>query len=197
MIVLTTRRTEINSIIETPGTYTTLTLALFKEHLKWDADDTSEDNKMQSALTSAIKQAEAYTRRSIDVATWRTYLSGFTNFTFDVAPVDVSAIAVKYYDVNNVEQTLATTEYTFKNRGADSYADMEFEATTSFPELYDRDEPVFVEFDAGYTVYPVDLQDIIMQQAADFFETRTNDVNGSMGRVTFGFHQRLFPYKIL
>lgn len=194
MIVLTTRRPEINSRILTPGSYTTLTLALFKEHLKWESTDTTEDNKMQSALTRAIKMAEVYTRRVIDPTTWQTYLTSFYDFTFDIAPI-AAISSVKYYDSSNNIQTLDAAKYTFINKGADSYAEMEFKS--DLPALYDRHEPVIVEFTAGYSTYPVDLVDIIMQQAADFFETRTNDVNGSMGHVTMDFHKSLFPYKML
>ncbi|HEY3402231.1 MAG TPA: hypothetical protein VGK59_02525 [Ohtaekwangia sp.] len=194
MIVLTTRRPEINSRVQTEGTYTTISLATFKEFLKWDADDTSEDTTMTACLKSAIKQAEAYTRRVIDRATWRTYLDGFNSFTFDVAPADT--VSVKYYDVDNTLQTLSATDYTFKNKGADAYAELEFDLASSI-ELYDRYEPVYVEYSAGYTTYPSDLQDTILHQAADYFENRTNDLPGSMDQVSFGFHQRLFPYKML
>lgn len=194
MIVLTRRRPEINSRVLTPGSYSVITLARFKEHLKWDSSDTSEDAVMQIYLTSAIKQAEAYTRRVIDPATWQTYLTGFHNFQFDIAPV-VSVTSVKYYDEDNVLQTLATDKYTFIDNGADAYAEMEFES--DLPALYDRHEPVVIEFTAGYGTYPSDLTGAILQQAADYFETRTNDVPGGMDKSTFGFHQRLFPYKML
>lgn len=196
MIVLTTRKPEISSRVLTPGVYTSLTLALFKQHLKWDEDDTSEDTIMQVYLTSAIKQTEAYTRRVIDPATWQTYLDSFHDFTFDIAPI-VAISSVQYYNSSNVLTVLPTTEYTFINKGADTYAEMEFEATTSFPELYDRHEPVYVQFTAGYSTYPSDLIGTILQYAGDLFETRTYDVSGSVDQVTFGFHQRLFPYKML
>lgn len=196
MIVLTTREPEINSRIQTPGVYTTITLVTFKQWLKWNADDTSEDIVMQLCLTSAIQQAEAYTRRSIDRATWRTYLEGFYNVTLDVAPIDTTTgYSVKYFDVNNVEQTLATNKYTLINKGLDSYAEIEFESDP--PELYDRNEPVYIEYLAGYTAYPVDLTAIILSQATDFFENRSNDLAGSLNQVTMDFHKRLFPYKML
>ena len=149
---------------------------------------------MQIYLTSAIKQAEAYTRRVIDPATWQTYLTSFYDFTFDIAPV-VALSSVKYYDKNNVLQTLASSNYTLINKGADAYAELEFES--GLPELYDRAEPVVVEFTAGYAAYPSDLTGTILQYAADLFETRTNDVAGAMSRVTMDFHKRLFPYKLL
>jgi len=149
---------------------------------------------MTTYLVSAIKQAEAYTRRAIDPATWEVFLDSFFDFTFDVAPIN-AITSVKYYDVDNVLQTLASTEYTFVNNGADAYARLEFES--DLPELYDRHEPVVIEFTAGYAAYPGDLTATILQYAADLFETRTNEVAGSLDKVAFGFHQRLFPWKML
>lgn len=194
MIVLTRLRPGISSRVLTPGVYTSLTLALFKQHLKWDSSDTSEDTIMQIYLTSAIKQAEAYTRRVIDPATWQTYLTSFCDFTFDIASI-VAISSVKYYDSANVLQTLAAANYTWIKNGDDAYAELEFES--GLPDLFDRHEPVIVEFTAGYATYPSDLIGTILQYAADLFETRTNDVAGSMDHVTFGFYQRLFPYKML
>lgn len=196
MIVLTTRRPEINSRIETEGTYTTIPLATFKEFLKWDASDTSEDTTMTAILKSTIKAAEMYTGRAIDRATWRTYLDSFYDFTFDVAPiVTTSGFSVKYFNSSNVEQTLGTTNYTLVNNGNDAYARIEFEG--SLPDLYDRHEPVYLEYLAGYTTYPPDLVDIILHEAATRFEHRTNQQSGALGDVIFGFHQRLFPWKLL
>lgn len=197
MIVLTTRRPEINSRVQTEGSYATITLSHFKEFLKWNADDTSEDTTMTYCLVSTIKQAEMYTRRVIERATWRSYLDGFYNATFDVAPIDLTTAVVKYFNDANVETTLATTEYTLKDFGADGFAEIEFESTSTFPELYDRFQPVFIEYEAGYETYPSDLIAIILQEAATRFENRTNEVAGSLGQVSFGFHQRLFPYKML
>lgn len=194
MIVLTRRRPEISSRVLTAGVYTSLTLELFKQHLKWDADDTSEDTIMQVYLTSAIKQAEAYTRRVIDPATWQTYLTSFHDFTFDIHPIN-AITSVKYYDEDNALQTLAASNYTWINNGADVYGELEFES--GLPDLYDRHEPVIIEFTAGYATYPSDLVGTILQYAGDLFETRTYDVSGSVDKVSFGFHQRLFPYKML
>jgi hypothetical protein len=151
---------------------------------------------MTAILKSAIKAAEMYTRRAIDRATWRTYLDSFWDFDFDIAPIVTSSgFSVQYYGSSNALQTLADSNYTVIDNGADAYARIEFES--GLPELYDRHEPVFVEFLAGYTTYPPDLVDIILHEAATRFELRTNEQSGGLERVNFGFHQRLFPWKML
>lgn len=196
MTLCSMRRREItpNSIIDAESSYSNVTLALFKQHLKWDVADTSEDGIMTAHLVGATKQAESYTRRVIGTSTWKSYLPGFDNVTLDVHPVVQSSIVVKYKDVDNVTQTLSASLYTVRNNG-DSYAQIEF--TGTMPELYQTDEPVWIEFTAGYAVVPSDLLIAIHRQAADYFETRTNEVYGSLSEVLFGFHKALFPYKIL
>jgi uncharacterized phiE125 gp8 family phage protein len=188
--------TQPNSRVATAGAYTEITLATFKQHLKWDSADTSEDTIMQIYLTAAFKQAEMYTRRVISRATWRSYLSGFHNVTLDVNPVDT--IVVKYYDVANSLTTLASTEYDIINNGPDAFQEIRFTWNTiTQPEVYDREEAVFLEYSAGYTTIPEGLQVAILRQAADYFETRQNITQGGNSLIDFGFHPLLFPYRML
>jgi hypothetical protein len=150
---------------------------------------------MNYCLFSVTKAAEDYTRRVISVATWKTSLDSFYDFTLDVAPIDIDSVVVKYYDEANAEQDLSTSLFAVINRGTDQFARIEFES--GLPQVYNRTEPVWLEFEAGYATYPSDLKAIIMQEAATRFENRTNDQAASLDQVTFGFHQRLFPWKML
>lgn len=165
-----------------------------KKHLKWNADDSSEDDLMNYYLVAAIKNAEAYTRRVIDLSTWRSYLCGLYDVYLDVHPVKLSSIVVKYFDVNDAEQTLNTSLYTVINKG-DSFAKIEFDG--SLPALSDMNEPVYIEYQAGYTNYPEWAIVPILKRAADEFEIRTGQTNNSLSTVEFNFHKSLFPYKML
>lgn len=187
--------TKPNSRVVSPGDYSGITLELFKKHLKWDASDTSEDDLMTVMLKSAIMQAESYTRRVIEPASWVTYLNGFSTVYIDVLPIDLESVAVKYLDTNSAEQTLDEENYTITNYGYDSYPKIEF--TGTLPSADNVDEPVWIEYDAGYATYPSDLTAIILRHAADLFENRTNDLPSSIDSVTMNFHKSLFPYKIL
>lgn len=187
--------TRQSSRVVTPADYSALDLTLFKQHIKWDAGDTSEDDLMRTYLAAAITQAEDYTGRVISSAAWATHLGGFYSLvTMDVHPIDTDLIVVKYYDVNNAEQTLADSEYVVLNNG-DDYVQIKFNGT--LPELYSRDEPVWIEYNAGYTTMPAGLQSEIIKRAADLFEVRTHDHNGALTPVTFDFHRAIFRYKML
>jgi hypothetical protein len=167
---------------------------MLKKHLKWDASDTSEDDLMNAYLVSAIKNAESYTRRVIDLSTWRSYLTGLFDVMLDVHPVTLSSIVIKYFDVNDAEQTLSTSLYTVQNNW-DSFAKIEFEG--ALPALSDINEPVYLEYQAGYVNYPEWLIVPVLKRAADEFEIRTGQVNNSLSSVEFTFHKSLFPYKML
>jgi hypothetical protein len=183
-----------NSRLQPEGNYNTIGISLLKKQLKIEATDVSEDDLLNAYLVSAIKNAEAYTRRVIDLSTWRTYLTSLSDVTLDVHPVTLSSIVIKYFDVNDAEQTLNTSLYTVQNNG-DDFARIEFEG--SLPSLSDIDEPVYIEYQAGYINYPEWLIVPVLKRAADEFEIRTGQVSHSLNTAEFNFHKSLFPYKML
>jgi len=118
-----------------------LSLQGFKEWMKWNPSDTSEDNTMSTNLFAAAKQAEMYTGRVILRKIYRTFIEYFpTVLRMDVHPIDITSLVVKYYDSSNALQTLASTEYFVKDNGSDAYAEIKFDGT--MPSLYDRFEPI-------------------------------------------------------
>lgn len=170
-------------------------LAEFKSHLKVDGDD--EDDIIQIYLNAAIEQAAKYTRRILVGGSY-VAISDFFYYTleFDVSPIDVDSIVVKYFDQNNAEQTLSTSLYTIKNFGDDEYAQIQFDGT--LPSVYNRYDAVKVEFDAGYVSVPSQIKQAIMLQGAAYYENRQSEVVGSTSHaIAMGFHQMLFPFKML
>lgn len=186
--------TKPNSRVQTEGNYNTIGVQLLKKQLKLEATDTSEDDLLNAYLVSTIKQAEAYTRRVIDLSTWRSYLCGLYDVRLDIHPVTISSIVVKYFDVNDAEQTLSTSLYTVQNNG-DDFVKIKFEG--SLPALSDIDEPVYIEYQAGYTTYPEWLVAPVLRKASDEYEIRTNQVNMTLQTVEYNFYKALFPYKML
>lgn len=171
-------------------------LSTFKQWIKWDADDTSEDLVMDHCIISATKQAENYTRRVISPGTWRSYFTCFPgSVSFDVLPVTLSSIVVKYLDENNALQTLDAGEYTLIDNGENDFVKIYFDG--DLPSLYDTYEPVYIEYTAGYTDLPEDIRVAILSRATDLFEQRGNEQSGALNEVVFGFHKQLFPYKML
>lgn len=186
--------TKPNSIRQAEGHYNTIGISLLKKQLKLEASDTSEDDLLNFYLVSTIKNAEAYTRRVIDLCEWKSYLNGFHDVTLDVHPVYLPSIVVKYFDVDGAEQTLSASLYTVQNNG-DDYVKVKFEG--GLPSTDGIDEPVYIQYLAGDSVYPEWLIVPVLKRAADEYEIRTGQVNHSLNTVEFNFHRALFPYKML
>lgn len=191
------RRIEITSRIQTEIDGID-DLTEFKEWLKWDADDTSEDDTMFTNLIAATKQAELFTRRALVKSTWRSFIDFFpSRLKLDVHPIALTTIVVKYYDTNNVPQTLAATEYFVKDNGPDAYAEIIFDGT--MPQLYDRWEPIYLEYNAGYESdeLPEPIKSGILKMATDYTEGRSNEVQSAVNQMTYGSLQLWYPYKMI
>lgn len=175
-----------------------LSLQGFKEWMKWSASDTSEDNTMSTNLFAAAKQAEMFTGRVILRKTYRTFIEFFPScLRMDVHPIDLTSLVVKYYDSDNALQTLTNTEYFVKNNGPDAYAEIIFDGT--MPSLYDRFEPLYLEYTAGYSLgnIPEMILSGICKRATDLTENRSNESQGSINQTMYSSEVLWFPYKML
>ena len=175
-----------------------VTLSDFKEFIKWESTDTTEDITMMSVLTAATDEAEGFTRRICLRGVWRTFIECFPNcLTFDVHPILVSSILVKYYDVDNQLQTLSASEYFVKDNGQDEFVEIKFDGT--MPSVYDRWEPIYVEYTAGYEFgyLPDRIKTGIMEKAANDFENRQSEQAGSLGHKYFNYQQSWYRYKMM
>ena len=186
---------EIRSKVVTPNSALVVPLADFKQFIKWDAADTSEDTTMTTCLKAATFQAESFTRRTVSLAPWQSTLPYFTNVFLDIIPV--ASVVIKYDDETGTEQTLATTEYTVIDNGIDDYAEIRFDGT--MPQLEsDNYEPVRIQYNAGYSTLPEGIKLGIMQLAASYFENRQNEVVGAgSNMISHSSIHTLYPYKLM
>lgn len=175
-----------------------VTLADFKQFIKWDADDATEDATMMACLTAATDEADSFTRRVCLRGTWRTFIESFPYcLKLDVHPILISSIVVKYYDVDNALQTLNSTEYFVKDNGPDEHIEIIFDGT--MPVIYDRWEPIYLEYTAGYEFghLPDRIKIGIMEKAANDFENRTSEQTGSLNTKFFNYQQSWYRYKMM
>lgn len=179
-----------------------VSLAAFKQHIKWAADDNSEDEIMSIYIASATEECADYIGRAILPGNWKTIFDSFyPSVTIDVIPVDPGSIVVKYYDADNTIQTLNASQYKIKTHGKDAYPTIDFDGN-ALPSVYDRYDSVQVEFTAGYgdeetDDVPARVKLAILIQAAGHFENRQSEQSGASSAIIFGAHQQLFPLKML
>lgn len=96
-----------------------VTLAEAKDHLNvtniGSPATTSPDDTLITALIQAAREhAEIYTNRSFVSQTWKLLMDDFPSWELRLSkPPLISVTSIKYYDTDNVQQTLvANTDYT-------------------------------------------------------------------------------------
>lgn len=187
------REIVLTSKLVTPSVTEIVSLANFKIHAK--VDGTDEDAIIPYYINTATEEATNYTRRVLMTGAWSTKVDYFPSvLTLDVVPVVLASIVVKYLDVNNVSQTLASSEYFIRDTGDDSYLKIEFDGT--IPETYDVENAVTIEYNAGYPTIPSTIYDWILNRAVSLYENRQSQVLGQVAHDVYGFAP-LFPYKML
>lgn len=176
-----------------------VTTAEFKAWAK--IDDDTEDALIDSLLSAATQAAENYTRRSIYPSTWNTTINAFETVELHVVPVDLSTIAITYYDVDNIATPLLAEFYNVIDNGPDDFVCILF--IGELPTLYDRADAVNISYAGGYAAgeCPEGIRVGILKRAASDYENRQDaaPVPGIIGKyalIAQYSHSDWFPYRI-
>jgi len=127
-----------------------VSLAEAKETLRIESADTSLDATIILWLKAITREAEHKTQRSFVSQGWRVTLDAFpAAIKLDYAPI-ISVQSVKYYDENNVQQTLSPLDYFLDSVSEPSYIVPSPGAT--WPATFSKINSVEVDYTAGYGV---------------------------------------------
>lgn len=115
--------------------------------------DNLNDADITKIIFRAREEAESYCDRTLRLAVSRvrTYDGWPSCMRFDHPPL-ASVDAVKYYDVDNAQQTLAASNYIVRTP-TDGRGDLTWSRAsgTTLPALFDRIDSVSVEYTTGWT----------------------------------------------
>ena len=129
-----------------PATVDLLTLSEVKLHLK--VDTTFEDTLITNLIKAATSSCEEYTNRFFLTTTITQYGDNWGNVSeLFKTPVQSKFFTVKYYDTNEVLQTLAITEYSLDNISSPSRFCPA--PGKSFPNLSNRINAVEISYGVG------------------------------------------------
>ena len=160
-------------------------------------DGTEDDLIITSLIIAARRNAEIFCNRSFITTTWKISLPNFPTTIELPRPPAISVPTVKYYDTDNVQQTLDT-----------SYYETDFESEPgritlaygySWPSVYDILLPVEVNYTAGFGAAASDVPDDIITavklQVAELYENRLSPPEES-AKVMSAARSLLWPYRI-
>lgn len=190
----------LKPILVTPPTAAPVTLVEFKVHLAVTHDD--DNALLQGHLDAAVAHVDGWAGilgRCLVAQTWR---QDFGNWPYGnclrLPFPDISSISsVKYSDANDVEQTLAASNYALLHDETGGYLRL-IDAFAS-PALYsDRADPVRVQFVAGYSAsggnVPAAIRTAILLLAANWVQNR-EAATAPLSPLPFGVESMLAPYR--
>jgi len=132
--------------IYTDATFEPLTIEEVKAHLRVDLDNTDEDQFYLSLIKAARKHAEKYLRMDLCQKTYDFYYDVFDEeMTIETYPVN-SITSIKYYDGDNVLQTLSASDYI-----TDLVSKVARIEIINMPTTYDKYNAVIIRAVCGFT----------------------------------------------
>jgi len=129
-----------------------IALADVKRHLRIETSNTDDDTLLDALIDTAIAYYDGYAgilRRCLISQTWVEKWQVFPGVRIPLRLAPVSSIThVKYYDGDNVLQTVSSSDYSLQIGHGGPYVVVDNDA--SWPDVYPRDDAVQITYVAGY-----------------------------------------------
>lgn len=177
-----------------------ITLAEAKTHLRILAASHPDDAYITGLITAAREWTELYTERAIGTQTLEIALDEFPN-AFVLVPSVQSVTSVKYLDVNNLEQTVTSTDYVLDNYSNPAWIVPAYGKV--WPATYCTANAVKVRFVSGYDVgnpCPQAMIAAMKLMIGHLYENRQEDVLGntriSFNSLPMGIYALLQAYRL-
>lgn len=190
----------LNSVRTVAPAQVSVSLADAKEHCRVDDNDSDDYiTDLIQAAASRLDGCSGILGRCLITQTWQMTYDAFSSDLKLPFPVQ-SISSLKYYDQNNDEQTVATSDYELVKIGSQNF--IRFISTYQFPTLYDyRTDRVSVLAVAGYgsnaTDVPNELNHAIKMLVAHWYENRDAVVPGmAAAPLPMGFDAIIEPFRI-
>lgn len=156
-----------------------ITLLQAKQHLRIEADETDEDELVESLIEAAVLNLEHITGRVIQQREIIHTLDGFPGcIEVPATPLD-SVTIIQYLDPQGVQQTLA--DFRVDRRPVFPLIFPAF--GSEWPATSEQPESVTVTLQAGYNTIPADLQRAALLIVGHLFENREASVIGTISSV--------------
>ena len=154
------------------------TTAEAKDFLK--VDTTADDTLIDNLVKAATESCQIYTNQYFMTTIVKQYSDTWAEF-YTLYKSPVSAIAeIKYYDSDDTEQTLASSNYILDNVSKPARIGIAVDGT--LPNLANRINAVYDEYTVGYGDDSVDVPDGIKQAVlltlGNWYENRQSVITG-------------------
>ena len=164
--------------VDTAATTPVFTTAQAKEFLKVDVS--TDDTLIDNLVAAATESCQIYTNQYFIDTVVTQYSDNWKEFySLYKSPVD-SITHVKYYDSDDSQQTLASSNYILDDVSKPARIGLAVDAT--LPDLSDRINAVEVKYTVGYgtasTDVPEGIRTAIILTVGNWYENRQTVITG-------------------
>ena len=177
-------------LITAPASYP-VTLDEAKAQCRVDSAD--EDALLNGLIAAATDYVENYTGRAIVSQTWELVLDDFSDAMMITKGPVISVTSVKYFDTNEVEQTIAGTNYALD--AVSNPAWLVKASDYTWPDVADGVNNVIIRFVAGYAAVPASIKQAILLLIGQWFDQRADVSDKAMISVPNAFLALCHPYR--
>ena len=189
----------LKPVLVTPASAALVTLAEAKAHLRVDHSD--EDTYIQALINAAVSYFDGYAGRlgrAILEQAWRVDFPAFSD-EMRLPLGDVIAISsVSYYDLNNAQQTLASSVYQVAVDGIGPYVGLK--PAQVWPKTYARADAVRVTWTAGYGATSANVPPAIKHAAllliGNWYDNRSTVTADMDSELPFAVNALLAPFSV-
>jgi len=168
--------------IKTASTFEPVSLQEAKDRLR--VSNSEEDDLITSMIQGATKWAEHNLNWKLCTQTWTYYLDCWPGDIIRMPyPPLQTLTSIKYYNGSNV--LTALVEDTDYRVDSNSYP-ARIEVINGWPSLYDRLNPIEIEFICGFenpSDIDQDIKDALFLRIADLYEHRQNSYAGGVNNI--------------
>jgi len=156
---------------------------------------TREDTDIDRFITTTRQLFEAQTGRALITQTWKLYLDSWPDKLYLPKPPLASVTHVKYYDADDVQQTLNSSLYWVNTKAQPGF--IAWKSNTSLPELSERQPPIEVQFVCGASTVDVAIKQALLLTAGSYFENRTQFIQGDyLSEFPLGWQVLVNQYRV-
>lgn len=195
------------NILITDATFEPVTDQQALDHLR---EDSTALSKIKAVYLPAARQSIEQelislktTQATYEMQMDEWYMDGDGCVILPSCPL-VSITSVKYDDENNVEQTLATSNYNADTSSRPGR--LKYTGAATLPGLYDKPNCVRIRYvaghgaaspsDGGQSAVPAPLKAAILLRLGELYEVRTESVGGMATPVSLTVQKMIAPYRI-
>lgn len=168
-----------NYKVVTAATGNILTSSEVKTHLK--VDTTADDTLISALIVACTNSAQEYTNRFFLETTLDMFADEWKEISTLLKSPVTSVDSIKYYDQDDVEQTLDTSVYAFDM--VSMPARIFLKPNQSFPELSERKNAIEVRYKVGESsASDVDqaIKQAVLLTIGNYYENRQAVVTGTI-----------------